>query len=120
MDGRMKNNYILTFLSTIVKIHGGPETQSRPQFDALTQIFTHAGFAVAVPNIRGSSGYGKNYLNADNQEKRMDAITDIKELAVHLPQTHAVDKSRLVVMGMLYFACSCHILQVVPMVVMPH
>jgi protease II len=87
----------------IIKLHGGPESQSRPAFSPLTQFLLGAGFAIAEPNIRGSRGYGKKYLNMDNQHKRMDAIKDIKYLALHLKKkSHFINGKRLVVMGGSY------------------
>lgn len=87
---------------TIIKLHGGPESQAKPVFDALIQVFVRAGFAVVEPNIRGSRGYGTTYMNLDNREKRMDAIKDIKELALKLPNKHLINSKKLVVMGGSY------------------
>src|SRR5690606_23831840 len=47
----------------VISIHGGPESQARPGFNASTQfLLRELGVAVLVPNVRGSSGYGKTYL----------------------------------------------------------
>jgi dipeptidyl aminopeptidase/acylaminoacyl peptidase len=43
----------------LVWVHGGPEAQARPQYDALHQCLLAHGVALLVPNIRGSSGYGR-------------------------------------------------------------
>src|SRR5690606_20422341 len=51
----------------VVLIHGGPEGQSRPNFSSTIQLFVRElGAAVVVPNVRGSSGYGKTYVGLDN------------------------------------------------------
>src|SRR5205085_222256 len=51
--------------------HGGPEGQSRPNFYPLIQFLVNElGVAVVVPNVRGSDGYGKAFLSADNGIKR--------------------------------------------------
>ncbi|MFX1534126.1 MAG: hypothetical protein ACFFDI_07825, partial [Promethearchaeota archaeon] len=64
----------------IFVIHGGPEAQMRPTFFPQMQFFLSAGFAIIAPNIRGSDGYGRTYLDLDNKEKRLDSIKDIKLL----------------------------------------
>src|SRR5262249_17542863 len=53
----------------IVYPHGGPESQTRPNFTALFQYFVARGYAVLAPNVRGSSGYGTTFMNLDNTIK---------------------------------------------------
>jgi protease II len=86
----------------IVKLHGGPESQSRPTFNSITQFLVKSGFAVALPNIRGSRGYGRSFLNKDNQEKRLDAIHDVRMVALDLAKRSQIDGTKLVVMGGSY------------------
>ncbi len=49
---------------TVMSIHGGPEWHERDRFDAETQAFVDAGYAVALVNYRGSTGYGVNFREA--------------------------------------------------------
>ena len=49
---------------TVMSVHGGPEWHQREMFDAETQAFVDAGFAVAMPNYRGSTGYGIEFRRA--------------------------------------------------------
>jgi dipeptidyl aminopeptidase/acylaminoacyl peptidase len=63
----------------IVEFHGGPEGQARARFSPLDQILVDAGFIHVLPNVRGSDGYGKTWLEADNGEKRLAVITDIED-----------------------------------------
>lgn len=63
----------------LVEFHGGPEGQAQPGFSPYTQLFVDAGFVVVEPNVRGSDGYGKRWLDADNGPKRLDVITDIDD-----------------------------------------
>ncbi|MCO4793849.1 MAG: S9 family peptidase [Bacteriovoracaceae bacterium] len=63
----------------IVQFHGGPESQSFPGFSPINQLFVDEGFILVKPNVRGSDGYGKSWLNSDNGEKRLDVITDIRD-----------------------------------------
>ena len=63
----------------VVEFHGGPEAQATPGFSAYTQLFVDAGFVYVEPNVRGSDGYGKTWLDADNGARRLDIITDIDD-----------------------------------------
>lgn len=73
----------------IVHFHGGPEAQTRPGFSPIWQLFIDAGFVIAEPNVRGSSGYGKAWLDADNGPKRLAVITDIEDAALHIRRAWA-------------------------------
>ncbi|MGK3964765.1 prolyl oligopeptidase family serine peptidase [Sorangium sp. So ce118] len=65
----------------IVHFHGGPESQVKAGFGARAQIFVDAGFVFVEPNVRGSDGYGKTWLHADDGAKRLGVITDIEDAA---------------------------------------
>ncbi len=87
----------------LMLIHGGPESQIVPSFSPVIQFYLSAGFAVITPNIRGSMGYGKTYLNLDNLEKRLDSIMDIKYIAHHLKKHDPqIDGNRLIIYGGSY------------------
>jgi len=87
----------------LLMIHGGPEAQIRPDFNPVIQSYLSSGFAIITPNIRGSAGYGRTYLDLDNVEKRLDSIMDIKHLALHLKsEDDEIDGNRLVVYGGSY------------------
>jgi dipeptidyl aminopeptidase/acylaminoacyl peptidase len=60
----------------IVHFHGGPEGQSRPGMQVYMQYFLSRGFGVLRPNVRGSTGYGTEYMNLDNYKRRMDSVKD--------------------------------------------
>ncbi|OVE81138.1 hypothetical protein BVY03_04420 [bacterium K02(2017)] len=74
----------------IVTFHGGPESQSRPRFDARKLLFLEKGYVLVYPNVRGSYGYGKSWLNADNGPKRLDVITDIEDCAIFIKKNWQV------------------------------
>ncbi len=61
---------------TIVYFHGGPEGQFRPGFTTQFQYYLSKGIAVVAPNVRGSSGYGRRYMDLDNYKLRMDSVRD--------------------------------------------
>jgi protease II len=63
----------------VVEFHGGPESQATAAFRGFAQLFVDAGFIFAEPNVRGSDGYGKAWLEADNGPKRLTVITDIED-----------------------------------------
>ncbi len=60
----------------VVYFHGGPEGQFRPGFTTQFQYYLSKGIAVAAPNVRGSSGYGRRYMDLDNYKLRMDSVRD--------------------------------------------
>ncbi|MHB1928971.1 MAG: alpha/beta hydrolase family protein, partial [Acidimicrobiales bacterium] len=65
----------------VVVVHGGPEGQSQPMFNPILQALALAGYAVVVPNVRGSTGYGKRYASLDDTTRRLDSVRDLA--AVH-------------------------------------
>ena len=86
----------------IVDIHGGPESQRRPSFSPVKQYFLDRGYAVFEPNVRGSTGYGREYTHLDDVEKRMDAVADIKAGVDWLADHRAIDPDRIAAMGGSY------------------
>lgn len=90
-------------LPVIINIHGGPEAQSYPTFNPTAQYLANElGVAMLVPNVRGSSGYGKTYLSLDNAEKREDSVRDIGALLDWIARQPELDASRVGVMGGSY------------------
>ena len=65
----------------VVDVHGGPEAQAMRLFDPGIQALVAVGYAVVVPNVRGSTGYGKRYAALDDTTKRLDSVRDLQ--AVH-------------------------------------
>lgn len=66
----------------VVHFHGGPEAQSNAGFSSIAQAFVDEGFIFVEPNVRGSDGYGKAWVNMDNGAKREKVITDIEDASV--------------------------------------
>jgi dipeptidyl aminopeptidase/acylaminoacyl peptidase len=86
-----------------IEIHGGPESQAIPGFNTFTQFLVREmGFVVITPNVRGSTGYGKTYLNLDNEEDREDAVKDIGALLVWIGAQRDLDAKRVFVAGGSY------------------
>jgi dipeptidyl aminopeptidase/acylaminoacyl peptidase len=65
----------------VIMVHGGPESQAMRLFDPEIQALVAAGYGVVVPNVRGSTGYGKRYAALDDTTKRLDSVRDL--VAVH-------------------------------------
>jgi dipeptidyl aminopeptidase/acylaminoacyl peptidase len=87
----------------VISIHGGPESQYRPGYEAFFQFLVNElGYAVIAPNVRGSSGYGKSFLKLDNGLLREDAVKDIGALLVWVGVQPMLDRDRVVVMGGSY------------------
>ena len=88
--------------AVVIDIHGGPEGQERPIFNPLTQYLLSQGLSVVAPNVRGSTGYGKDYHHLDDIEKRLDSVRDAAELAKHLVEERIAPKDKIAVMGVSY------------------
>ncbi|MGH7640645.1 MAG: S9 family peptidase [Candidatus Dormibacteria bacterium] len=85
----------------VVRVHGGPESQAVLVFDPIVQGLVDAGWAVVVPNVRGSTGYGKRYAALDDTTKRLDSVRDLA--AVHSWLSEAgLDSSRAALWGGSY------------------
>ena len=88
--------------ATVLSFHGGPEAQERPTFSPQHQALAAAGFTVFAPNIRGSSGYGRAFVHADDRNGRWDAISDALATARFLIDKGWADPSRIAVTGRSY------------------
>lgn len=87
----------------IINIHGGPEAQFQPAFVSTFQLWLNQlGAAVIAPNVRGSSGYGKDYINLDNGYKREDSVKDIGAILDWIATQPDLDASRVAVIGGSY------------------
>jgi dipeptidyl aminopeptidase/acylaminoacyl peptidase len=87
----------------MIDIHGGPESQFRPRWDAFRQYMVNVlGYVVVAPNVRGSSGYGRSFLKLDDRDLREDAVRDIGALLVWIAAQRDLDRDRVVVAGGSY------------------
>ncbi len=88
-------------------IHGGPQGQERPDFSwfsmPLIQFLTVRGFAVFVPNVRGSTGYGLDYTKqVDRDWGGQDRLDHVHAMTKVLPQDKRLDLKRAAVVGRSY------------------
>jgi dipeptidyl aminopeptidase/acylaminoacyl peptidase len=87
----------------IINIHGGPESQSRPGFIGRNNYFlSELGVAIILPNVRGSSGFGKTFLMADNGTNRHRSYQDIGALLDWIKTRPDLDADRILVTGGSY------------------
>lgn len=89
-------------LACILYVHGGPASQTIPDFDPRFQFFLRQGYAILAPNVRGSSGYGKTYMSLDDIELRMGSVADLKYAVGWLRNSGEVDSERIAIYGRSY------------------
>ena len=87
---------------TVFSYHGGPEGQARPSFNGQVQALADEGIAVFLPNVRGSAGFGKAFVNLDNGALRVNGVKDIKASSDALVSRGISDPQRLGIMGGSY------------------
>ncbi len=87
----------------IINIHGGPEGQSRPAFQGRSNYYLNElGISIIYPNVRGSTGYGKTFVDLDNGTKREESVKDIGTLIDWIAQQPDLDKDRIMITGGSY------------------
>ncbi len=85
-EGCKPPNQVKADCPVVVHFHGGPEGQSTPGFSTFAQAFVDEGFIFVEPNVRGSEGYGKKWLDLDNGPLRENVITDIEDVSIWIRQ----------------------------------
>lgn len=86
----------------ILYVHGGPAGQLRPEFDVRFQYFLRQGLAILATNVRGSLGYGRDYVMLDDVELRMDSVRDLYHAVQWLHEQGNMDNSRIAIYGRSY------------------
>ena len=87
----------------VISIHGGPEAQAQIGFSGRWNYFIdELGVTIIQPNVRGSSGFGKTFLDLDNGYKREDSVKDIGALLDWVAAQPDLDASRVLVVGGSY------------------
>ncbi|MGB8200775.1 MAG: prolyl oligopeptidase family serine peptidase, partial [Pseudonocardiaceae bacterium] len=89
-------------LPTLVWLHGGPEAQERPTFNPLYQALLSYRIAVFAPNVRGSTGFGRAFVDADVHQRRFAAIDDVADVAGYLVDAGLTDPTALACAGRSY------------------
>lgn len=86
----------------VLSFHGGPEAQERPAFRSDYQALVSQGISVLAPNVRGSSGFGKRFVNLDNGPLRRGAVEDIAACVDYVVKAGIADPKRIGIMGGSY------------------
>ncbi|MEM1264069.1 MAG: S9 family peptidase [Pseudomonadota bacterium] len=86
----------------VLNFHGGPEGQERPAFRTTYQALLSRGIAVFAPNVRGSSGFGKTFVNLDNGALRVNSVKDIEATVKFVTEAKLADPERIGIMGGSY------------------
>ena len=86
----------------VLSFHGGPEGQERPGFNSMYQALLSRGIAVFAPNVRGSSGFGKKFVNLDNGALRENGVKDIKASVDYVVSAGVADPKRVGIVGGSY------------------
>jgi dipeptidyl aminopeptidase/acylaminoacyl peptidase len=89
-------------LPIIVNYHGGPANVSRIRWNVGARFFTALGYVWVEPNVRGSTGYGRAYVMADDGAKRREALKDIETTGKWVAAQPWADKARIVIYGGSY------------------
>lgn len=89
-------------LSTVIMPHGGPWSRDTWSYDSYAQFLANRGYAVLQPNFRGSTGYGKEFLNAGNKEWGEAMQDDITDGVEHLIDEGIADPDRVGIYGGSY------------------
>jgi dipeptidyl aminopeptidase/acylaminoacyl peptidase len=87
--------------SSVLHVHGGPEGQALAGFAPEVQALAAAGHTVLVPNVRGSTGYGKSWYSADDGHRRLDSVADLAAIHAYLPKLD-LDPARSALWGGSY------------------
>jgi dipeptidyl aminopeptidase/acylaminoacyl peptidase len=109
-DGKLISGYLYKASNkfsgkrpVMINIHGGPEGQSRPTFlGRLNYFINEMGISIIFPNVRGSTGYGKTFVDLDNGMKREESVKDIGTLIDWVAQQNELDANRIMITGGSY------------------
>jgi dipeptidyl aminopeptidase/acylaminoacyl peptidase len=87
---------------TVVSFHGGPEGQERPGWSPVAQALVAAGFTVFAPNVRGSGGFGRAFVTADDGPARAASFDDVRTTVDELVTAGIAEPGRIGAHGWSY------------------
>jgi dipeptidyl aminopeptidase/acylaminoacyl peptidase len=88
--------------AAIVYIHGGPTAQTMNSFNRSVQYLVNQGYFVIAPNYRGSTGYGKEFEDANHFDMGGGDLEDVISAAEWIKKTGFIDPKKVAVMGGSY------------------
>ena len=89
-------------LPAVLMVHGGPWHRDAWGFDPFHQLFADRGLAVLSVNFRGSTGFGKSFLNAGNGEWGRRMQDDLEDAVAWMTSEGIADPARVAIMGGSY------------------
>lgn len=89
-------------IGAMIFLHGGPEGQARPDYNEFYPMLLEAGIAVLTPNVRGSGGFGRAFMHADDRELRFAAIDDVADCVHYLVEHGHAWADRIACSGWSY------------------
>lgn len=89
-------------IGAMLFLHGGPEGQGRPGYNEFFPRLLEEGIAVFLPNVRGSGGFGRSFMHADDRERRFAAIDDVADAVAYLVERGVVPADRVACCGWSY------------------
>ena len=89
-------------IGAMLFLHGGPEGQGRPGYNEFFPGLLEAGICVFLPNVRGSGGFGRTFMHADDRERRFAAIDDVADAVRFLVDNGHVPTGRVACCGWSY------------------
>ena len=87
---------------TVVSFHGGPEGHERPDWSPVAQSLVAAGITVFAPNVRGSGGFGRAFLTADDGPAREASFDDVRATVDELVTAGIAEPGRIGAHGWSY------------------
>jgi dipeptidyl aminopeptidase/acylaminoacyl peptidase len=89
-------------IGAMLFLHGGPEGQGRPGYNEFFPPLVEAGISVFLPNVRGSGGFGRSFMHADDKDRRYAAIDDVADAVAFLARTGVAAADRIACCGWSY------------------
>lgn len=108
-DGKQISGYVVRPQSAdkkspvLIYVHGGPQIMDRPVFNSQDLRFiANLGVTIIHTNIRGSAGFGNEFMDADNGARREDAVKDIQALLGWIENQPDIDSRKIYIRGESY------------------
>ena len=110
-DGQVISGYVVRPVAAVqgkkspvlIFVHGGPQLLDKPVFNTQDiRLISNLGLTIIHTNIRGSNGFGKEFSNADDREKRGDAVKDIRTLIDWVEKQPDLDAKQIFLRGESY------------------
>lgn len=89
-------------IGAMLFLHGGPEGQGRPGYNEFFPALLEEGISVFLPNVRGSGGFGRTFMHADDKERRFAAIDDVADAVDYLVEKGVAPADRIACCGWSY------------------